>query len=130
MSSATLTPFKNATEQVTFSLQSESSDGANYIASGRSLSTPYGIQIQRKVATGTRNDHIVLRVYRTENNATTGKAATVQALLDISIPKDQSVINATAQKELLTIVMSLLRDATLSAATFTNVTALIEGRNL
>ncbi len=130
MSSATLTPYKNATEQVTLSLQSESSDGANYIVSGRTLSAPYGVQISRKLASGTRNDHIVLRVYRTENNTTTGKAATVQILCDFSIPKDQSVINTTVQTELATVLMSLLRDASASAATFNNIKAIIEGRNL
>lgn len=130
MSSSTISPYKNATEQVVFALQAENQFGATYIVSGRTLSAPYGITVMRKLASGSRNDHVELRVFRTEPNATTGKSATLQLLLDISVPKDQSILTALTQKEMLTLLMSVLRDYTASAATFNNATALIEGRNL
>ncbi len=131
MASSTLTPFKDATNQVTFTLASTSPLGASYIVSGRALSAPYIIDISRKVNSyANANDKIVLRVARTEANATSGKLATFQAKLELSIPKDVSVLTPTLQKEIATVLMSLLRDNTLSAATFTNITALIEGRDL
>lgn len=130
MASSSITPFKDASNQVTFTLASTSELGAKYMVSGRALAAPYVVEIKRKInPNSTANDHVQLRVARTEPNATTQKPATVQCLLDLSIPKDVSVLTPTLQKEIATLLMSLLRDGTLSA-TFVNVTALIEGRDL
>lgn len=132
MASSSLTPYKNSTEQETFSLVSTSGSGAKYMVSGRSLANPFVIECQRKLtpATASGNDHVVLRLARTESNATTSKLATCQVLVDVSIPKDTSVLTATVQKELVALAASLLNEATAMEATNANITALVEGRDL
>jgi len=131
MASSSISPFKNAADQVNFELATVSEFGAKFMVSGRALACPYVVEVKRKInPNSTANDHISLRVARTEQNVTSGKPATCQVMVDFSIPKDVSVLTATVQKELATIVMSILRDNTLSAATFTQITELIEGRDI
>lgn len=132
MASSSLLPYKNNTTTQTFALVSTSATGAKYQLSGRSLANPYVIEIQRKLtpANASGNDHVVLRVARTEANATTGKLATFQVLLDISVPKDISVLTSAVQKEVVSSLTSLLNECTAMEATNANITSLIEGRDL
>lgn len=131
MASATLSPYKNNTTTQVFSLVSVLSSGARYMASGRAISSPYVIEIQRKLnPNGTGNDHVGIRIARTEQNVTTGKLATCQFLLDISIPKDQSILTPAVQKELGSILASLFNESTAMEATTVALTALVEGRDL
>jgi hypothetical protein len=132
MASSSLTPYRNNSDQVTFQLVSTSSEGSSYRVSGRDLSSPHVVDIKRKLTSGnsTANDHISVRVARTERNASTSKLATMQVLLDISIPKDTSILTSTVQAEQLAIAASLLNEATAMEATTANITALIEGRDL
>jgi len=129
--SSTLTPYKNSTQQTTFTLASENPSGQSYLVSGRSINKPFRLEVIRKLTTpgASGNDSIVLRLSRVEANATSGKLATLSASLIISIPKDTSVLDATAQKELVTNVGSLIFESTAAEATNVFVTALIEGRN-
>jgi hypothetical protein len=132
MASSSLTPYKDNSNQVTFNLVTTSQNGSTYKVSGRELALPHVVEIQRKLTSNnsTGNDHVILRGARTERNATTGKLATAQVMVDISIPKDQSTLDATAQAELLSCVASLLNEASAMEATHANITALIEGRDL
>lgn len=132
MSTATLTPYKNNTTQVTFSLVSETSNGATYLVGGRALSLPYSLAITRKLTAqnSTANDEINIVARRVESNATTSKLSTAYVKLIVSIPKDTTVINAAAQKELISVLASLLNDSTAMGTGTVAMTALIEGRNL
>lgn len=131
MASSSVNPFKSAVAQVAFTLATASETGAKFMVAGRALACPFVVEVKRKVnPNSTANDHIQLRVARTEQNAVSNKPATCQMLLDMSIPKDVSVLNAQAQQELATIMMSLLRDNTLAASTANQIVSLIEGRDL
>lgn len=131
MASQTVTLYYNATQTQAFNLVSSGSNGAAFIASGRPLSQPIVLEISRKInSNSVGNDKITLRIARTDANATTGKLATFQAKLELSVPKDVSVITPTIQQDITTMVMSALRDATAAAATRANVTALLEGRDI
>lgn len=131
MASSTLTPYCNNVATQTFILVSTTAIGARYMASGRAISCPYTIEIVRKLnPNGTGNDHVGLRIARTEQNVTTGKLATCQFLLDISIPKDQSIITQVVQKELGAILASIFNESTAMEATSVALTALVEGRDL
>lgn len=131
MASSTLTLYKNNTQTQAFALVSTTTDGARYMASGRAIACPFVIESKRKFnLNGTGNDHVSIRVARTEQNVATGKLATDQVLLDISIAKDQTILTPTVQKELLAIMASALNEAAAVSATTVNATALIEGRDL
>lgn len=132
MASSSLTLYKNNTQTQVFDLQQTSAMMTKWIASGRSLSTPYFISVERKLANAnsSSNDHIILRAGRTEANASTAKLATSLVTLDVSVPKDQSILTPTVQKELLSLVASALNEATAMEATSANITKLIEGRDL
>jgi len=132
MASSTLTPYRDNTNQVTFNLVSQGIDGATYKVSGRDLALPYSVEIQRKLTTGSSsaNDRVKLIVRRVERNVDTGKLATLMVSSEISIPKDTSTLDGTAQIEICAILASLLNDATANAATTANRTALVEGRDL
>jgi hypothetical protein len=132
MASSTLTPYRDNTNQVTFNLVSQGADGATYKVSGRDLALPYAVEIQRKLSSGSSNanDRIKISVRRVERNVDTGKLATLMVSSEISIPKDTSTLDGTAQIEICAIHASLLNDATAMAATTANRTALIEGRDL
>lgn len=132
MASSTLVPYVNNSTTQSFSLVSTSSAGAKWMVTGRAIGVPYTIEVIRKLSpsTSTTNDHIQLRIARTEQNATSAKLATMQLLLDISIPKDASVITATEQKKLLSILASLFNESTAMEATNVAITSLIEGRDI
>jgi len=132
MATATLTPYIDNTTQVSFNLVSSTPNGARWLASGRSISEPYGFELVRKIgpSSASANDHVVAHVIRTDRNATTGKFATMRVSLDCSIPKDVSIITPTVQKNLVAVMVSLMNEATANAATTVNRTAFIEGRDL
>lgn len=132
MASSTLSPYKNNTTTQVFTLVTTGTTATSYKVAGRDLSCPYSVEIQRKLApaNASTNDHVVLRLARTERNVETSKLATLQVLVDISIPKDTSVLTATTQKEILSVVASLLNESSVMSATTVAVTALIEGRDL
>jgi len=99
--------------------------------SGRPIATPYVIELNRKInVNGTGNDHVSVRIARTEQNVTSGKLATSQILCDFSIAKDQSILNQAAQKELGMILASLLMDGAAVLDTPVSLTAVVEGRDI
>lgn len=131
MASSTLTLYcTNAVTKV-FTLVGVLADGARYMVSGRAIACPFVTEIKRKFnPNGTGNDHVGIRIARTEQNTTSGKLATCQVLLDISIPKDQSVLTPAVQKEILALLASALNENAAVASTTVNASALIEGRDL
>lgn len=131
MASQTILAAINSTTQISFDLASTTSDGARYMKAGRPLSCPFVVEIKRKLnPNGSGNDHVGLRVARTEQNLTTGKLATDQVLVDVSLSKDQSILTPTVKLEILAIVASLLNDGENTVGTTTNRSAVIEGRDL
>lgn len=131
MATPTLLPYKNNTTTQAFALVSESPNGAKYLVSGRPIGLPYTIEIIRKLTApgAAGNDEVTVITKRVEVNATTGKLATFYEKRTISIPKDQTVLTPTVQKEVLSIGASLYNESTAMEATTTFITALIEGRN-
>lgn len=127
-----LTPYKNSSTTTTFELAYENASGQVYLVPGRMINRPYKLEVVRKLTppSGNGNDQVIVRAQRVEANASTGKLATMSATLIISIPKDQTVIDATAQKETISWIASLLNECTVMEATNVNITRLIEGRNL
>jgi len=130
MPASTLSPYKNNSNAVTFYLTSSSDKGALWLEAGRATNSPSWIEIQRKLTqpNAAANDHLVLRIGQTAPNATTGKLSTQSATLDISVPKDQTVLTKATLVDLLGLLVSLLNDVAANAATSTIRTALAEGR--
>jgi len=131
MASSTLVLKYNSTATRTYLLVSTTQNGARYMMSGRPIATPYVIELNRKInVNGTGNDHVSVRIARTEQNVTSGKLATSQILCDFSIAKDQSILNQAAQKELGMILASLLMDGAAVLDTPVSLTAVVEGRDI
>jgi len=132
MASNSLTPYTTNAATQSFALVSTSSAATKWAVSGREIGLPYVIELQRKLTApgASANDHIVIRIARTERNTATTKLATMQILTDVSIPKDATVITQTEQKKLLSILASLLNECTAMEATTANIACVIEGRDL
>lgn len=130
MASSSLTPYSDNSTQVTFNLVTTSQNKSTYIVGGRPFAQPYMLEITRKASSGRSNDHIGVRIARVEANATTNVLATGQVNLDISIPKDQSVLDNTALIGMLGVLASVLDQSTALNASAANRTALVEGRDL
>jgi hypothetical protein len=130
MATSTLTLYYNNTQTQTFGLVSTSENAATWINSGRALSVPFSIKQKVKVNKGVSNDEVLLTVSRTEANATSGKLATCLCEIRVSLPKDQSILTPTLQKEIISLAASALIDAAATGATSVNRAALIEGRIL
>lgn len=132
MATETLTPYKNNTQTLSFLLQSSSSTKTTWLLSGRPIALPHTVSVERKpsASNAATNDHVIVRVSQMEQNPATGKLATLQVTLDISIPKDQSVIGIQSQREALAVISSILNENTAMEATYANITKLIEGRDL
>lgn len=130
MASTSLNPFVDNTNHQAFVLKTNTSNGAIWMVSGRNLSTPFEIETSRKVnPNALSNDHSVVRLTRKEANATTGKLATCQITLDVSVPKDTTIITLAEQKKLVAILASMLNEQTAMEATNANITAVVEGRD-
>jgi len=133
MASATLSPKSGDTEVTTLSLASNSATGATYLVAGRALNAPKGLEIKRLITRSgqTANDHIQLRFFTTEPNATTGKLATAQVMLDISVPKDLPVIGTAGVQALCAMLASTINNYGNNAADISpTVGSLISGLDL
>lgn len=132
MASSTITPYVSNVATQAFALVSTSATGAKWMASGREIGLPYVVELTRKLTApgASTNDHVVIRIARTERNATTAKLATMQVLVDVSIPKDATVLTQTVQKQVLSCLASLFNESTTMEATTAALTAIIEGRDL
>ncbi len=131
MSSATLSPYKNNTQTTVFTLVSESVNSVKYIVAGRPIGLPFSLEITRKLTApgAAGNDEVTILIKRVEQNASTGKLSTFYEKRIISIPKDQSVLTPTVQKEILSVGASLYNESTAMEAATSFLTSIIEGRN-
>lgn len=101
------------------------------MVAGRALGAPFEVEQVRKVnASSLSNDHSIIRLTRKEANVATGKLATLQVTVDVSIPKDVTILTPTEQKKAISLICSLLNESTAMEATNANITAIIEGRDL
>lgn len=132
MASASLTLYRNNTQSTVFGLASQYVNGAEYKVTGRDLSIPYKITVERNLTSGNSvsNDRVSVRISRVERNATTGKPATASVTLLVSIPKDTSVLTQTVQKELLAQMCSLLNDNVAVGTTTVNTSNIVSGSDL
>lgn len=132
MATETITAYEASTGTKSFLLRQTSATKTEWIISGRAISAPFNLILERKPSNNNSpsNDHVLLRVSRMEPNATTGKLATFQATLDLSIPKDQSILSPAEQKKVISLLASILNEGTAMEATSANITKLIEGRDL
>lgn len=132
MATETITAYESNVATSVFVLAQTGATKTEWRKTGRALALPYSLSVERKIGNSNSpsNDHIVLRVSRVEANATTSKLATFQVSLDISIPKDQTVLTPAEQKKALSIIASILNEGTAMEATNANITKLIEGRDL
>jgi len=132
MASNTLTAYETATATKTFNLVTTSKEQTVWRASGRSLGQPYEVQIVRKIGNAGQktNDNVQLRVLKTELDPATGLVATAHATLNISVPRNASLIPGAQIVQMMSVVASLLNDGTAVPSTSANKTALVEGRDL
>jgi len=132
MATSIIYPHKNYAVTEAFNLTSVGADGATYKVAGRALACPYSIEMKRKLtpSTSAGNDHLTIRIARVERNTTNLKLATGQVLIDISIPKDTSIIGTTAQTELLRIASSLLDDYGTGDNSSANIAQILSGGDL
>jgi len=114
-----------------FDLAQTSATKTTWIVGGRAINKPFSLSIERKLTPqgSVSNDHILVRVTRTEANAVSGKLATASATLDLSIPKDSSVLDESALVSMLGLVASFLNEKSTLAGTTAVRSALVEGRD-
>jgi len=126
-----LTPYINNASTTTFVKAYDTTTGVVYLTSGRPIAQPFGLEIVRKHTppSSPGNDQVQLRLRRVEQNATTGKLASFNVTLSISIPKDQTILTPTVMKQSVSAVASLLNESTAMEATNTFITKLLEGMN-
>jgi len=134
MASSTLAPYLSSTTTKSFSLASQGADLVLWRdpTTSRSLARPYTVSLIRKIGpqNAKGNDHVTLKISRTESNAATGQPVTAYCSLDISIPRDTSCIAAGNVQELVALLGSLLFNSTATPATLTNIIALVNGTDL
>jgi len=131
MASATLSPKYDASSGYTFDLVTTGTDRTTWKVSGRDIAVPQSLEIIRKFTApnALANDHVQVRIARSERNTSTGKPATCQVLLDISVPKDALVITQAEQRKLVSILGSLLSDNA-AVASSANALKLVGGFDL
>lgn len=132
MATATLSPKYLGALSDAFELVSTSKDSSLYRMAGRSLATPFTLEISRKIGPNgaSANDHVIVRIVRVDRNATTQKLATASVTLDVSIPRDTTATAAADVVAMMGTMASLINDCSDLAATTTNRTKLVNGRDL
>lgn len=131
MASSTLNPFVDNTNHQALVLKSSTATGSVWMVSGRNIAQPYELETQRKINSNSlSNDHSVVRLTRKEAHASTGKLATLQITIDVSIPKDTTILTLAEQKKAIALLCSLLNESTAMEATNVAITAVLEGRDL
>lgn len=130
MASSSITLYTSNSATQAFSLVSSSVNQTVWKAASRPLSNPYTVELTRKLTNGTKNDHVTVRIARVEANASTGQKATAQVLLDLSVPKDQSILDTSVIVGMLGALSSMLNDNAALAATSANRSAIADGRDV
>jgi len=131
MASNSLVLYNNNSTTTTYNLVTTGETKSSWKVDGRPLATPRILEIQRKPTSSSAagNDHVIIRGAVIERNASTQKLATAQVTIDLSLPKDQSIITSTTIGDLIANAVSLLNEKTAMEATRANINAFIEGRD-
>jgi len=132
MASATLQAYYDATLSETYSLVSSTANGSKWILPGQPIGCQKTIEIVRSLTPSgaMANDHVKVIMTNHGRNTTTGKIATSSISMDISIPKDQSILTETLMKQDLKELSSLLNDSRAGGATYNNALSLIRGTDI
>jgi len=134
MASASISPKYDASTVQAFALQGSTSSGSKWLVASRALAKPFSFEILRKLAPAGSNvnDHVIVRVTRTEISATTLKPVTGLVSLDISIPRDSVAITPVYMADLIAIMASAINDyaAVQTGASRVNANALLSGIDL
>jgi len=135
MSSSTLVPHYSGATSYTYTLVSESATGAKWMVADRALCKPQSLELTRKIGppTSKGNDHVILRLSRSEAGTGTGTPISTAAVtLDISIPRDTTALDADAVNNLLGALASLINQYadTTAYGSRTAVKALLSGGTL
>jgi len=130
MATSSLTLYSSNAASAAFVLVSSSVDNTVWKVANRSLSTPLSLQFTRKYQSGNKNDILKVVFKQIERNATTAQLATFQASLEISVPKDQSILTPAVCAGVIGYLSSLLDDSTALQATSANRTAIVDGRDV
>lgn len=131
MATTSLVLYNNNSTTTTYDLVTTGTDKTVWKVASRALACPRSIEIQRKptASSATSNDHVIVRAAVIERNTSTQKLATGQVVLDLSIPKDGSIITNTVLGDLLANIASLLNEKTVMEATRASINAIVEGRD-
>lgn len=130
MASSSLVLYVSNADTQEFVLVSSSVNMTVWKVANRPLSNPFTIELARKLTSGTKNDHVTVRIARVEANASTSQKATAQVLIDVSVPKDQSILTGAEISKMLGAAASLLNDGNNLALTGTNRGAIVDGRDV
>jgi len=112
MASSSLTVTKLDDSNVVFTLVGVNSDGASYKDATRTLQLPRTLDFKMSLGTpgSLGNDRMTVTFRNSVMNATTQKIVTIQAKLELSVPRD-SAITATDAGDILAHFQQLLVDA-------------------
>lgn len=130
MASSTITLYKNSTQTKSFLLANQGTESTVHKVAGRALACPEQFERILTLKGAKANDLATYRYKRVEQNANTSALASLQIEVRISIPKDQSILNATAVVEGLSMIASAINDNSATSATTANRSAMAEGRDL
>lgn len=99
MASATITVKDKADANVVFTLVGQTANGALYKDATRSLALPRTLEFQFSLgAPGSLgNDRVTVILRNSVQNSDTGKVSTIQAKLEVSIPRDSAVTTAMVE---------------------------------
>jgi hypothetical protein len=111
MASSTYALLNLADETVTYTLVSQTENGAQFRDATRALALPRSLNFQYKIGNpGAKgNDKLIVTLKDTVQNATTGLVSTGSAKLEVSVPRD-SAWTTTFSEDLMAQMANLLSD--------------------
>lgn len=114
MSASVILLADDAAADVTFTLVSQTANGAFYKLVSRPLSEPLSLQFQYNIgAPGSKaNDKLIVTVRDTKVNATTLEKCTGTIKVELSIPRDADALGADFAEDLMSYIGDLLSHAT------------------
>lgn len=99
MASATIVVVNKAGENQTFSLVGQTANGALYKDATRSLAVPRTMEFKFDLGSpgSLGNDKISVIIRDSAQNETTGKVVTLQAKMELSVPRDAAITTAKVE---------------------------------
>jgi len=134
MASSSVTLYHGDTENRVYALTQTSANKTEFRVAGLALAEPQMLTIERKIQPGNSksNDQIIVTVSQVSRNTTSGLLATGKVSVNISVPRDNSIITQTVMSQLCKQIGSLFGNncAALSADAATSALALLGGSDL